>query len=58
MNQSKTHIPAVIYFDVFGPPSSPPIKILLKVKIAKQTKEHTKKIATVNPREPAGTIYF
>ena len=55
MNQRATHIPAVIYFEVFGPPSSPPIKILLKVKIEKHTKEQIKKIATVNPREPAGT---
>jgi hypothetical protein len=32
--------------------------ILLKVKIAKQTKEQPKNIATVNPKLPAGTMYF
>ena len=51
-------MPAVIYFDVGGPPSSPPIMILLAVKIAKQTREQIKKIATVNPNDPAGTSYF
>lgn len=57
MNHRLTHIPAVKYLENFGPPSSPPIIILLKVKIAKQTSEQIRNIATVNPNFPAGTIY-
>lgn len=51
------HMPAVTYFEVGGPPSSPPMKILLKVKMQKQIIEQIKKIATVNPSAPAGTRY-
>tara|TARA_B110000285_G_C15127395_1_gene621176 strand:+ start:127 stop:501 length:375 start_codon:yes stop_codon:yes gene_type:complete len=57
MTHRLTHIPAVKNLENFGPPSSPPIIILLKVKIAKQTSEHPRNIATVNPNFPAGTIY-
>ena len=55
MTHRLTHIPAVKNLEVFGPPSSPPIKILLKVKIAKQTTEQPRNIATVDPNFPAGT---
>ena len=50
-------IPAVKYFEVEGPPSSPPMKTLLAVKIIKQITEHPKNTATVKPSLPAGTIY-
>lgn len=55
INQSPIHILAVRYLDKAGPPSSPPIKILLQVKIKKQMREQTKKRPTVNPNLPAGT---
>jgi len=51
-------MPAVTYFEVGGPPSSPPMKILLKVKMQKQMIEQIKKMATVNPSAPAGTSYL
>lgn len=49
---------AVAYFDVVGPPSSPPITILLVVRIAKQMIAQTRKHATVKPSAPAGTSYL
>jgi len=55
MTHNETHIPAVRNLEVFGPPSSPPMMILLAVKIQKHTIEQTKKTPTVNPSFPAGT---
>ena len=57
MIQSETHIAAVVYFDVFGPPSSPPMNTLLAVKIIKQMTDVNKNIATEKPSLPAGTMY-
>jgi len=53
--QRDTHIAAVPYLDAAGPPSSPPINILLSVKIEKQHTEVPKNIATEKPSFPAGT---
>jgi len=47
----------VAYLDVLGPPSSPPINILLQVRMPKQITDVPKNIATENPSLPAGTIY-
>lgn len=55
ITHNETHIPAVKYFENLGPPSSPLMMILLKVKIIKQKTEQIKNIATVNPNLPAGT---
>ena len=52
------HIPAVRYLENFGPPSSPPMMILLAVKMVKQTTEQTKKTRTENAKLPVGTSYF
>lgn len=48
-------VPPVRIFDFIGPPSSPPIIILLPVKIANTITEHTKNTKTVKPNLPAGT---
>lgn len=40
-----------------GPPSSPPMQTLLRVKIMKQIVEVNKNIATEKPSFPAGTFY-
>lgn len=55
ITHNETHIPAVKYFENLGPPSSPLMMILLKVKMIKQKTEQIKNIATVNPNLPAGT---
>ena len=55
MNHKPKHKPAVPYLDATGPPSSPPITILLPAKIPKRITEQTKKTKTVNPSFPAGT---
>jgi len=57
MTHKETHIAAVPYFEVLGPPNSPPIIILLAVKIAKQQREVPRNMATEKPSLPAGTRY-
>jgi len=46
---------AEIYLETLGPPSSPPIVILLINRIMKQQTDVIKKITTENERLPAGT---
>ena len=53
----KKHSPPVSTFEPIGPPSSPPINILLRVKITNTATEQTKNTNTVNPNLPAGTSY-
>lgn len=48
---------AVAHLEVTGPPSSPPIKILLSVNTEKQIKDVTKNMNTEKPSFPAGTSY-
>ena len=48
---------AVPHFEHLGPPSSPPTKILLSVKITKQTAEVIRNMNTEKPSLPAGTFY-
>ena len=48
---------AVPHLETFGPPSSPPIKILLSVKMIKQITDVIKNIKTEKPSFPAGTFY-
>jgi len=45
----------LIYFDVIGPPNSPPIVILRIIRIKKQMHATIKKMKTENARSPAGT---
>lgn len=52
----KKHSPPVSTFEAIGPPSSPPINILLSVKITNTTTEQTKNTKTVNTSLPAGTL--
>lgn len=52
----KKHSPPVSTFEAIGPPSSPPINILLSVKITNTTTEQTKNTKTVKPSLPAGTL--
>lgn len=56
MTHNEKQIPAVRILDDFGPPNSPPIIILLAVRIVKQTTEVIKNSITENPSVPAGTI--
>jgi len=48
---------AVIHLEKTGPPSSPPINILLSVKIEKQMTDVIKNMNTEKPSLPAGTSY-
>lgn len=49
---------AEAYADPFGPPSSPPIMILLATSKTKQQVEVIRYNITENPRVPAGTTYI
>lgn len=51
----RTNIDA--YAVGLGPPSSPPIKILLNIKIIKQVTEQAKKTITEQERLPGGVMY-
>ena len=55
ITHSEKHMPAAIYLDLIGPPSSPPYKILLMVKIEKHTRDVMRKHMTENPSLPGGT---
>jgi len=46
------------YAEGFGPPSSPPIIILLAANTTKAMHDAIRKIMTENPSYPAGVTYF
>lgn len=54
--QSIMQTKALAYLEVFGPPSSPPIKHLLKINTMKHRTATIKKTKTENTRSPAGTV--
>ena len=55
ITHKQKHIEAVNILEAMGPPSSPPITILLIVKIQKQITDIMRKINTVKLSFPAGT---
>jgi len=55
MSQSETRSAQEIYLVVGEPPSSPPIKILLPIRIMKQVIEVIKNSMTEKPKSPDGT---
>jgi len=56
-NHRRKHIAPESTLDFIGPPNSPPTKTLLAVKITNVMTEQIKKMKTVNPNFPAGTLY-
>lgn len=56
MIHREKHMPAVILAETLGPPISPPITILLTVKIRKQMIDVIRNNITENASVPCGTI--
>lgn len=56
MIHREKHIEAVSLAENFGPPISPPITILLTVKMKKHMMDVTRNSMTENASDPYGTI--
>lgn len=56
MTHREKHIKAVSLAENFGPPISPPITILLTVKMKKHMMDVIRNNMTENASDPSGTI--
>jgi len=55
-NHKNMHKIALAYLDVLGPPNSPPIATLLRIKMMKQQMATIKNTKTEKAISPAGTV--